>query len=73
GSVTMVPDVRELRAADVRQEDLEQPEIILHSPGAPTLRASAGCIEAKALFQLAVMLQTAGILLGLVLVFVFCA
>ncbi|MDD6176025.1 MAG: hypothetical protein PUC59_09765 [Firmicutes bacterium] len=73
GSVTMVPDVRELRAADVRQEDLEQPEIILRSPGVPALRAAAGCIEAKALFQLAVMLQTAGILLGLVLVFVFCA
>ena len=72
-SVTIVPDVQELHAADVRQEDLEQPAVILRSPGAPALWSTACCIEAKALFQLAVLLQMAGTLLGLVLVFVFCA
>lgn len=72
-SVTMVPNVQELQGADVRQEDLEEPAAILRSPGAPALRTAACCIEAKALFQLAVLLQTAGTLLGLVLVFVFCA
>ena len=72
-SVTMVPDTQELHETDVQPEDLERQIVVTRSPGAPVLVAASCCIGAKATFQLAVLLQMVGILLGLALVFVFSA
>lgn len=71
--VTMVPDTQRLAKQEVQQEDIEQAVVTVRSDGAPVLEAASVCIHAKASFQLAVLLQMVGILLGLVLVFVFCA
>jgi len=72
-AVTLVPEIVSLQNGDLQQEDLFHPPVTVRSRGAAMLRAVSCCIAAKASLQLAVLLQNVGTMLGLVLIFVFCA